>query len=189
MPGLRDPARAARERLLRAERLARARAQGEAVEAGVAETVALSRARGAAFAEPEGEARRGPYRRQAGLDWLAARGRIDSAALRAGLAYGWAWRRARGEATIPSSLGGAGGGASGGGGPPLAQVLAHAEATAGAHRRLDAYRQKLSRQPDLIAACDQICGAEFTPREAAAGDRDAVRLEALVKVALDILAG
>lgn len=189
MPGLRDPARAARDRLLRAERLARARAEAATVEAGVAETVALSRARGSAIAEPEGATRRGPYRRQAGLDWLAKRGRIDPDAHRAGLAYGWAWRLARGEASIASTLGVAPDGGGGGGGPPLAQVLARAEAAAAAHRRLEAYRQKLSRQADLIAACDQICGAELTPREAAAGDREAVRLEALVKVALDILAG
>ena len=82
-------------------RLAR-QALARAVSAGVAETVALSRARGEAIeAETPG---RGPYRRQTGLDWLAGRGRIGDAARTAGERYGQAWRRARMEPSIPSSL-------------------------------------------------------------------------------------
>jgi hypothetical protein len=42
-------------------------------------------------------------------------------------------------------------------------------------------------QADLIAACDRVCGEELTPREAAGGEREAARLEAILKVALDIL--
>ena len=49
---MRDPARVARDRLLRLERQAKARAEAAAVAGGVAETVALSRARGSAIAEP-----------------------------------------------------------------------------------------------------------------------------------------
>jgi hypothetical protein len=49
-------------------------------------------------------------------------------------------------------------------------------------------RRKLGRQSDLVAACDLVCGEEKTPREAAGADRDAGRLEAVLKVALDILA-
>lgn len=55
-------------------------------------------------------------------------------------------------------------------------------------RRLGELRARLLRQPDLVAACDLICGEEKTPREAAGGDRDAGRIEAVLKVALDILA-
>ena len=36
--------------------------------------------------------------------------------------------------------------------------------------------------------CDQVCGQELTPREAGGGDREAQRIEAVLKVALDILA-
>jgi hypothetical protein len=39
-----------------------------------------------------------------------------------------------------------------------------------------------------VAACDLVCGEEKTPREAAGGEREASRMEAVLKVALDILA-
>jgi hypothetical protein len=39
------------------------------------------------------------------------------------------------------------------------------------------------------AACDLVCGRELTPREAGGGDREGVRLEAVLLVALDLLAG
>ena len=166
-------------------RLAR-QALARAVAAGVAETVALSRARGAAIdAETSG---RGPYRRQTGLDWLAGRGRIGDAARTAGERYGQAWRRARMDPSIPSSLEiQPGGGA--GRAVPLSRILAHGEGTALAQQRLAALRSRLSHQPDLVAACDAICGEEKTPREAAGGEREAGRLEAVLKVALDLLAG
>ena len=51
------------------------------------------------------------------------------------------------------------------------------------------FRARLSRQPTLVAACDMICGEELTPREAVKGvDRETHRLEAVIEVALDILA-
>ena len=60
-----DPARAMRERLKTLEARERARTEARAVAEGVAETVDLARARGAAFEKPA--ARRGeretPYRR------------------------------------------------------------------------------------------------------------------------------
>jgi hypothetical protein len=185
---MRDPARVARDRLLRQERQARARAEAEAVARGVTETVALSRARGAAIAQGAAGPRAKPYRRLSGLDWLASRGKIDAAAKAAGERYGAAYRRARLEASIASTLEvqpGAGRGFT----PDLTATLAHGEGTAAAGRRLAQMRARLARQPDLVAACDLVCGEELTPREAAAGDRDATRLEAVLKVALDILAG
>lgn len=166
-------------------RLAR-QALARAVAEGVAETVALSRARGAAI-EAEGAAPRGPYRRQTGLEWLAGRGRISNAARAAGERYGQAWRRARLDPSIPSSLE-AMPGASSRGSRPVAQILAHADGTAMARQRLSALRARLSHQPDLVSACDLICGAEQTPREATGGDREAGRMEAVLKVALDLLA-
>ena len=188
---MRDPARVARERLLRFERQARARAEAAAVADGVAETVALSRARGQAIAEPAGPRRRvctQPYRRQSGLEWLAAKGRIDATAKAAGDRYGAVYRRAKADQPIRSTLDvrpGRGQDPT----APLAESLAHGEGTEVARRKLAELRRRLWRQPDLVAACDLICGEEKTPREAAANDRDAGRIEAVLKVALDILAG
>jgi hypothetical protein len=67
-------------------------------------------------------------------------------------------------------------------------VLALGEGTATARRKARRIPRAALRQADLVAACDLICGEEMTPREAAGGDRDAGRLEAVLKVALDILA-
>lgn len=184
-----DPARAARDRLLRLERQAKARAEATAVAEGVAETVALSRARGQAIAAPSAK-RQGvggqAYRRQTGLDWLAAKGRLDAQALAAGERYGAVYRRVKLEAPIRSTLDQRirGGFVT----PDIADTLAHGEGTAQARRRLGDLRQRLYRQEDLVAACDLICGEEKTPREAAASEREASRLEAVLKVALDILA-
>ena len=186
---IRDPElkaqRAARDRLVRLERQAKARVELAAVADGVAETVALSRARGQAIAEP-GAGTREPYRRQTGLQWLAAKGRIDASLRAAGERYGLAYRRVKLERAIPSTLDMR---VRGEFIPPaIADVLASGEATEQARRVLAGYRQRLCRQTDLVAACDLICGEEQTPREAATGDRDAGRMEAVLKVALDILA-
>ncbi len=186
---LKDASRAARERQVRQERHTRARAHAEAVAAGVTETVALSRARGEAIAEPDG-GRRGsrdrPYRRQTGLDWLAGKGRIGPEARAAGERYGQAYRRVKLEGSIPSTLDIRIRGSFVT--PSLDAVLAHGEGTEAARRRLVAFRSRLQRQADLVAACDLVCGEEKTPREAAGGEREAARLEAVLKVALDILA-
>ncbi|WP_296600270.1 hypothetical protein [Phenylobacterium sp.] len=189
----RDPTlkaqRAARDRLARLERQAKARAEAVEVSDGVAETVALSRARGQAIAEPAG-ARRGPrakpYRRQTGLEFLAGRGRIDAEARAAGERYGSAYRRVKLEKAIPSTLGLQVRGEFVT--PALEAVLAHAEGTDLARRKLREFRARLWRQNDLVAACDLICGEEKTPREVAGSEREAGRLEAVLKVALDILA-
>lgn len=188
MPRVRDPAREARDRLLRRERQAKAREEALAVADGVAETVALSRARGAAIVVAAACGKRlTPYRRQDGLEWLASKGRLSAAAKAAGERYAWAYRRAKLDPSIPSTLDLKPGGGFAGA-PPLAEVLAHGEGTELARRKLAEFRARLSRQPDLVAACDLVCGEAKTPREAAGGDRDAARLEAVLKVALDILA-
>jgi hypothetical protein len=185
-----DPARATRERLLNLERQARGRAEAKAVADGVAETVALDRRRGVVFEKPV-QARGGretPYRRQSGLEWLARKGRITAAQAEAGARYGASFRRANLTGSIGSTLE-VQPGAGQPGGPPLAMLLKLAAGRQQAEARLATYRRRLLGQTDLIAACDRVCGDELTPREAAGGEREAARLEAVLKVALDILAG
>ena len=189
MSRLKDPAQAARARMLRLERQALARVEAAAVADGVAETVALSRARGSAISQSAatGRGRAQPYRRQSGLDFLAGKGRIDATAKAAGERYGWAYRRAKLETSIRSTLDvkpGRGAAPA----APLAEIISRGEGTELARRKLAEFRARLSRQADLVAACDLICGEEKTPREAAGGERDAGRLEAVLKVALDLLA-
>ena len=180
---------AARARLARLEQRARAQAEAQAVGEGVAETVPLSRARGTAIAEAPAGRRRvclQPYRKLSGLDWLARKGRLSGEQRRAGERYGAVYRRAKAERPIPSSLEirpGAGEAAR----APRIQKLAHREGPAPADQALAAMRRRLGRHPDLVAACDLVCGEEKTPREAAGGEREAVRLEAVLKVALDLL--
>lgn len=180
-----DPARAIRERLQRIERRDRERDEARAVSEGVAETLGLDLDRGAAFEAPRPGAR-GAYRRQAGLDWLARKGRLTAPQKAAGERYGACWRRAAQAPSIGSTLDVQPGMA--GEGPSLAALLAKADGRRWAQARLSLYRSQLSSQPDLIAACDRICGEELTPREAAGGEREAGRLEAVLRVALDILA-
>ena len=179
---------AARARLQRLERHAKARAEAKAVAEGVAETVALSRARGAACAGPTAAQRRvrlAPYRRQSGLEWLAGKGRLTASQTAAGERYGAAYRRANLEPSLASTLAARVGGDPPG--PPLGEILMHAEGTASAQAALAQMRARLGGQPDLVQACDLVCGEEKTPREAGGGEREALRVEAVLKVALDLL--
>lgn len=178
-----DPARDTRERLLKLEQRAKARAEAAAVAEGVAETVALSRRRGAAF---KAEAETKAYRRQTGLEWLAKKGRLTPQQAQAGLKYGECWRLARAEARLASTLE-AQPGDGAWGGRPLPALLQQAERRQQAAAQLARYRSRLMAQQDLIGACDRVCGEELTPREAAGGEREAGRLEAVLKVALDLL--
>src|SRR5437763_4534966 len=136
-----DPARAMRERLKVLEARERSRTEAKAVAEGVAETVDLSEARGAAFEKtpaPRG-GRETPYRRQAGLEWLARKGRITPRQFQAGEAYGAAWRRAQAGASIGSTLEvqPSGGLAAG---PSLTQILKQAAGRARAADELAAMR-------------------------------------------------
>lgn len=175
-----------RDRLLVEERRRRAKAEADAVAQGVAETIGLERGRGAAFEKPAG-AREAPYRRQAGLEFLARKGRISEAQSAAGVRYREAYRVAQPTAAIGSTLEILPG--SSAGGPPLKALIAKAGARHAAEARLALYRRRLMDHPTLIEACDLICGRELTPREAAGGDdREALRFEAVLRIALDLLA-
>ena len=176
-----DPARAIRERLRAMEKREQARGEAQAVEEGVAETVALAAERGTAF-----QKREGLYQRQPGLDFLARKGRVTAAQKAAGERYGASYRRAMAASVIASTLEVQPGMSDVG--APLSELLARAEGRRQAEMKLAMYRRQLLGQPDLIAACDRVCGRELTPREAAGGEREASRLEAVLLVALDILA-
>lgn len=177
-------ARLERARLLTLDQRGKARAEALATAAGIAETVALSEARGAAIEAPASP--RKPHRRQAGLDWLVRQGRLNDLQKTAGERYGTYYRRARAGTAIGSSLDIKHG--DNPQGTSLSEVLAQAEARVAAATKLAAYRRRLHQHPTLLAACDLVCGEELTPREAARTDREAGRLEAVLTVALDLLA-
>jgi hypothetical protein len=183
-----DPARAMRERLKILEARERGRTEARAVAEGVAETVTLSQARGAAIdkAPAQRGERETPYHRRSGLEWLFAKGKITERQRLAGERYGECYRRAGLHAPLTSSLAlGPSGGTAGG--PSLGFLLKLAEGRRQAQAGLAARRAALFGQGDLVTACDRICGQEMTPREAAGGERDAARMEAVLKVALDLL--
>ncbi len=92
-------ARRETERLAERLRLSRERAAGKALAEGVAETIALSEARGERFTPP---ARNGGVRRRKdGLDWLYEKGRISHRQKLAGEKYGDDWRKS--QAASPRS--------------------------------------------------------------------------------------
>lgn len=183
-------ARQERERLLRVEGQAKARREAREVAEGVAETSGLDEARGAEFVRPA--VRRGerakPIRRMTGLEWLATRSppRITAEARAAGERYGTVWREARADTSIRSGIDQS---VTGSGGDNIGAAYIVAMSRVDAGKQLDTLRAAIGHQPDLIAALDDICGREKTPREASINGASAARLEALLIVALDLLAG
>jgi hypothetical protein len=164
-----------------------ARQEARAVAAGVAETLGLERGRGAVFAEEGEDGRgRGTYRRQPGLEWLARKGRISEAQKAAGERYRDAYLVAQPTLAIGSTLEVQPGMASGG--PALKALVARADYRRAAERKLALYRGQLCGHPALVGACDLVCGRELTPREATGGEREGLKLEAVLLVALDLLA-
>ena len=164
------------------------RAEARAVAEGVAETLALEARRGAAFVE-EGEGRgpsERPYRRQAGLDWLARKGKLSAAQKAAGERYRDAYVIAQPTLSLASTLEVQPGMSSSG--SSLKALVARADHRQQAERKLTLYRRQLFQHPALIAACDLVCGRELTPREAGGGEREGLKLEAVLLVALDLLA-
>lgn len=179
-------ARLERDRLRLAEARGRARAEALAVSEGLRETVDLSEARGAAFetAAQPASARPGPRRRLSGLEWLAKRGKLSSAQRQTGERYGLLYRRASAAGKIGSSLNL---NEDGGAATPMMAVVAQAEARSAAMLKLAELRRRLSGHAGLVSACDRICGEELTPREATGEERAALKLEAVLEVALDLL--
>ena len=97
-------AHAEKRRLLEQERLQRERRDRQEVGAGIAERVGLGSERGEAFENlrPVRKGRQPPVRRQTGLEWLAKKGRLTEGQLKAGEAYGEAWRMAAAEPRLKS---------------------------------------------------------------------------------------
>jgi hypothetical protein len=175
-----------RDQNLKAERQAKARADDAAIASGMTETRTLGEARGQEYDAPpqkRGEHRK-PMRRLTGLVWLHAKNRLTDDQLAAGLRYGHAYQRATAEQSIRSILNRD---VTSADGPTLARLIEHAEGTMHARQKLAMYRGMLSNQPGLVSACDRICGEELTPREASANGRTAEGLEAVLRVALDLL--
>jgi len=189
MPRIFDPAQRQQERLRLLEQRAAAQREARAVADGVSETVELSEARGAAFEQDAARSgrREALYRRRTGLDWLISKGRITDSQWAAGQRYGTVWRRVASSDAIASTLDvRMGGGAVGG--PPLDAILARAEVSAHAAARLESFRRAVAAQATMVRALDLVCGRELTPREATQNEREAGKLEAVLVVALDILA-
>lgn len=177
---------AARRRLLDQERRERNRVEENALEARLTETQALGENRGAEYereGQKRGEARK-PIRRLSGLYWLHKKGRIDADQLAAGVRYGAAYRRAGGEGRIRSILDRE---VHTGSERTIADLVEHSEAVANAKLKLAMYRRMLSNQPGMVRACDRICGEELTPREASINGKTAEGVEAVLRVALDLL--
>lgn len=158
-------------------RLAREKAEARALAEGIAETVALSEARGERFTAP---ARNGGVRRRKdGLDWLYDKGRISHRQKLAGEKYGDDWRRA--EAHSPRSC-------------IDDTVRGHTDLTpfeARSHAVLRLARVRalaLNGNAALAEAADRVCGEGLKPIDWAGGDdRLAGRYEDRVQRTLELL--
>jgi hypothetical protein len=178
--------RAARERLLRLEALAKARVDEASLEASLAETVARGEDKGAEFDQPaqkRGE-RRKPVRRLDGLEWMHSKARLTDDQYAAGRRYGDAFRKASPDAPIRSVLNRD---PPSGTGCAIAHLLAAAEERVYAAAKLAMYRRQLGNHRHLTSVCDRVCGEEMTPRQAAENGRGAEAVEAVLVIALDLL--
>lgn len=176
-----------RRRLLAEERRDHARRDAQEVAEGVSETIQLGMHRGEAFEAPvasRGEARK-PARRIDGITWLKRQGKLEGNRARAAETYRAAWTAAQGEPSLRSCLAEQTGG---GTGPNVAAAILAAGARLEACKQLERMHDQLGWQPDLLTSLWQVIGLGKTPREASANGAQASRLEALVLVALDLLA-
>ncbi len=170
-------ARRETDRLAERLRLAREKAAGKALREGIAETIALSEARGDRFTPP---ARNGGVRRRKdGLDWLYDKGRISHRQKLAGEKYGDDWRKA--QAVSPRSCLD----------PTVRGYHDGAPAEARAHAALRLARARalaLNGNAPLAEAADRVCGEMLKPIDWAKGDdRLAGRLEDRAQRALELL--
>lgn len=164
---------------LRTIKAARDRAEQAALEAGIAETIALSEARGDRFTAHKPGAG-APRRKKDGLDWLADKGRISARQKLAGEKYGVDWWRSQGpglRSCIDDTVRGFSD-------APL-EAKSHAAAMLERTRSL-----AFNGNRALAEACDMICGAGLKPIDWAGGDdRLAGRYEERVQRALELLEG
>jgi hypothetical protein len=177
---LRDPAQHETERLVRLDRLARAKAEAAAVAQGVTETIGLSEARGDRFTPaPRGQHKGGARRRKDGLDWLYDKGRISHRQKLAGERYGDDWRKAQPRA-LRSFLD-----------DTVRGYVEAAPEEARAHAGLRLSRARalaLNGNAALAEAADRVCGECLSPAQWAQGDdRLAGRLEDRIQRALELL--
>jgi len=129
-----------------------------------------------------------PIRNKTGLDWLAQKGRITARQKSAGRKYGEDYRicQVAGMEPLRSCLNDQPGSGTGGIGLSMASYELEAK------ERFALAQGALSYHPDMVGACDLICGRDFTPWEVIAhfggGQRDAERITNTLKIALDLLA-
>lgn len=161
------------------QQLAHAAAKAErlVLERGIAETIALSEARGDRFTDAR-PGSTGARRKKDGLDWLYDKGRISHRQRLAGERYGADWRRAQPpgpRSCIDDTVRGFGDN-------PL-EAKTHAEAKLARARAL-----ALNGNEALGQACDVVCGAGLKPIDWAGGDdRLAGRYEERTQRALEML--
>lgn len=164
-------------RLVRTAQAEAEKAERLALERGVAETIALSQARGDRFTTAKAGST-GARRKKDGLDWLFDKGRISHRQRLAGEKYGADWRKCQPPAfrsCIDDTVRGFSD-------APL-EVKAHADAMIGRARAL-----ALNGNTALAEACDVICGAGLKPIDWAGGDdRLAGRYEERTQRALEML--
>lgn len=177
-----------RRRLIVLEAREKARIIAAEVEEGISETSALAEERGGAFVRPKvgrGDLQK-PIRRMSGLEWLLTRepARITQDQKAMGERWGALWRVATGEASVRSCMNDSVGS---GAGVSVKAVKHSAEARVLAGEKLDELNLMLLNQGRLLRALTEVCGRELTPREASRDGHDALQLECLVCVALDML--
>lgn len=172
-----------RQTNVRLEQAAAARAEAIAVSRGISETVGLRAEEGEVFEaeEPKMKGRASPLRRMTGLQWLNRRGALNPRQLEAGEKYGAVYREANREVSLRSVLDREVRG------EPTGDMLRQAERANQARAVLNRYRTWIG-YGQLTNACDLICGEELTPRQAGGNGAKADTLEALLIVALDLLA-
>ena len=130
-------------------------------------------------------------RRQTGLEQLLKRGKISQRQREAGEHYGGIWREAQmeGQACIKSALGGIDE-ARGSGLGQMLTPLRPAEYVAGVRRAYhDANTLGLRSQDALVAACEVICGKEWTPQMVTPDRSAQLQIETSLRIALDMLDG
>ncbi len=149
-------------------------AEARAIAAGVEETLALDEARGATFV------RGAPHARLDGLGWLARKGRLRARQSEAGRRYGDLYRRLYLNGQYRTFLDDT---------PRGFSELNPQEARRDDQRRIErARRDALAGLKSLIGVVDQVCGEGLRVSELETDDRQMLRLEERLSVALDLLA-